>query len=97
MHTLCCCSTFDIMWREAMMELLDQLEAENPEDQALAPKACAMLVFVCMLHAVQWGKLCMQSYLLHCMHPQRTHKHTSLVRSTLLGNCWGFCMRAGSC
>ncbi len=31
-------STFDIMWREAMMELLDQLEAENPEDTNLAPK-----------------------------------------------------------
>lgn len=30
--------TYDIMWREAMMELLDQLEAENPEDPALAPK-----------------------------------------------------------
>jgi hypothetical protein len=26
------------MWREAMMELLDQLEAENPEDTNLAPK-----------------------------------------------------------
>jgi hypothetical protein len=26
------------MWREAMMELLDQLEAENPENPALAPK-----------------------------------------------------------
>jgi hypothetical protein len=35
-------STFDIMWREAMMELLDQLEAENPEDATLAPKACPM-------------------------------------------------------
>lgn len=23
--------TYDILWREAMMELLDQLEAENPE------------------------------------------------------------------
>jgi hypothetical protein len=32
------CSTYDIMWREAMMELLDQLEAENPENPALAPK-----------------------------------------------------------
>lgn len=31
-------STYDIMWREAMMELLDQLEAENPENPALAPK-----------------------------------------------------------
>eukprot|EP00879_Flechtneria_rotunda_P018094 GHRR01018972.1.p1 GENE.GHRR01018972.1~~GHRR01018972.1.p1 ORF type:complete len:205 (+),score=75.06 GHRR01018972.1:101-715(+) len=30
--------TYDIMWREAMMELLDQLEAENPEDPSLAPK-----------------------------------------------------------
>ena len=30
--------TYDIMWREAMMELLDQLEAENPEDAELAPK-----------------------------------------------------------
>jgi hypothetical protein len=29
------------MWREAMMELLDQLEAENPEDPALAPKVGA--------------------------------------------------------
>lgn len=28
------------MWREAMMELLDQLEAENPEDPNLAPKVC---------------------------------------------------------
>ena len=27
------------MWREAVMQLLDQLEAENPEDPALAPKA----------------------------------------------------------
>eukprot|EP00775_Hariotina_reticulata_P000779 gene779-1092_t len=26
------------MWREAMMQLLDQLEAENPEDPSLAPK-----------------------------------------------------------
>ena len=32
------CSTFDIQWREAMMELLDQLEAENPEDVTLAPQ-----------------------------------------------------------
>jgi hypothetical protein len=32
------CSTYDIMWREAMMQLLDQLEAENPEDPSLAPK-----------------------------------------------------------
>ncbi|KAI8469151.1 MAG: hypothetical protein J3K34DRAFT_514240 [Monoraphidium minutum] len=30
--------TYDIMWREAIMELLDQLEAENPEDASLAPK-----------------------------------------------------------
>ena len=32
------CSTYDIAWREAMMDLLDQLEAENPEDPALAPR-----------------------------------------------------------
>jgi hypothetical protein len=32
-------STYDIMWREAIMELLDQLEAESPEDASLAPKA----------------------------------------------------------
>eukprot|EP00892_Ulva_mutabilis_P001805 jgi/Ulvmu1/11625/UM008_0029.1 len=30
--------TYDIMWREAIMDLLDQLEAETPEDQALAPR-----------------------------------------------------------
>ena len=30
--------TYDILWREGIMELLDQLEAENPEDPALAPK-----------------------------------------------------------
>lgn len=34
-------STYDMMWREAMMELLDQLEAENPENPALAPKVSA--------------------------------------------------------
>ncbi|KAK3245248.1 hypothetical protein CYMTET_45172 [Cymbomonas tetramitiformis] len=33
--------TFDIQWREAMMELLDQLEAENPEDPTLAPRDLA--------------------------------------------------------
>ena len=32
------CSTYDIMWRESMMDLLDQLEAENPEDRTLAPQ-----------------------------------------------------------
>ncbi len=32
------CSTYDILWREAMLGLLDQMEAENPEDPALAPK-----------------------------------------------------------
>jgi IQ and AAA domain-containing protein len=26
------------MWRESMMDLLDQLEAENPEDASLAPQ-----------------------------------------------------------
>lgn len=31
-------STYDILWREAMMELLDQLEAENPEEDSLAPQ-----------------------------------------------------------
>ncbi|GBF95030.1 hypothetical protein Rsub_07531 [Raphidocelis subcapitata] len=31
--------TYDVMWREAVMQLLDQLEAENPEDPSLAPKA----------------------------------------------------------
>lgn len=34
--------TYDILWREAMMELLDQLEAESPEDPALAPKASSL-------------------------------------------------------
>ncbi|CAG9462067.1 unnamed protein product [Pedinophyceae sp. YPF-701] len=29
--------TYDILWREAMMGLLDLLEAENPEDPSLAP------------------------------------------------------------
>jgi len=29
--------TFDIQWRESMMELLDQLEAEHPDEAALAP------------------------------------------------------------
>ncbi|XRA98823.1 dynein regulatory complex subunit 11 [Pycnococcus provasolii] len=29
--------TFDIMWREAMMELLDQLEFEAPEDPSMTP------------------------------------------------------------
>jgi hypothetical protein len=30
--------TYDLTWREAMAELLDLLEAESPEDPALAPK-----------------------------------------------------------
>jgi len=43
--------TYDIMWREGMMELLDQLEAENPEDINLAPKVrknqCALaLIYI---------------------------------------------------
>ena len=29
--------TYDLLWREAMMELLDQLESESPEDPQLAP------------------------------------------------------------
>lgn len=40
----CLHSTYDIMWREALMELLDQLEAENPENPALAPKVCLVLM-----------------------------------------------------
>ncbi|KAA6424958.1 MAG: IQ and AAA domain-containing 1-like [Trebouxia sp. A1-2] len=44
-------STYDILWREAMLGLLDQMEAENPEDPALAPKtfgewACAYVKYV---------------------------------------------------
>ncbi|DBA81732.1 hypothetical protein WJX77_003084 [Trebouxia sp. C0004] len=43
--------TYDILWREAMLGLLDQMEAENPEDPALAPKtfgewACAYVKYV---------------------------------------------------
>jgi hypothetical protein len=34
------------MWREAMMELLDQLEAENPEDAALVPKVLELAAYV---------------------------------------------------
>jgi hypothetical protein len=36
-------STYDIMWRESIMQLLEQLEAENPEDATLAPKVRASL------------------------------------------------------
>jgi hypothetical protein len=43
------CSTYDIMWREAMMELLDQLEAENPENPALAPKVSQGAELTCAL------------------------------------------------
>ena len=32
------CSTYDLAWREAMLELLDQLESEHPEDPEQAPK-----------------------------------------------------------
>lgn len=50
--------TFDIMWREAMMELLDQLEAENPEDAALAPKelsewACIYIRYIQILRKLE--------------------------------------------
>ena len=30
--------TFDFFWREAVLELLEVLETENPEDPDLAPK-----------------------------------------------------------
>lgn len=30
--------SYDLVWREAMAELLDLLEAEHPEDPNLAPK-----------------------------------------------------------
>lgn len=50
--------TFDIMWREAMMELLDQLEAENPEDLMLAPKdlsewACIYIKYIQILRKLE--------------------------------------------
>ncbi|KAG1669632.1 hypothetical protein FOA52_010792 [Chlamydomonas sp. UWO 241] len=50
--------TFDIMWREGMMELLDQLEAENPEDSALAPKdlsewACIYIRYIQILRKLE--------------------------------------------
>ena len=32
------CRTYDVLWRESMLEILDQLEAETPEDTSLAPK-----------------------------------------------------------
>ncbi|KIY95572.1 hypothetical protein MNEG_12391 [Monoraphidium neglectum] len=38
--------TYDIMWREAIMELLDQLEAESPEDASLAPKAQWAVIYI---------------------------------------------------
>ncbi|WIA42292.1 hypothetical protein OEZ86_008306 [Tetradesmus obliquus] len=46
------------MWREAMMELLDQLEAENPEDPALAPKelsewACIYIKYLQIFHKLE--------------------------------------------
>ena len=31
-------ATYDALWRQGVMELLDLLEAENPEDPALVPK-----------------------------------------------------------
>lgn len=50
--------TFDIMWREAMMELLDQLEAENPTDVLLAPKdlsewACIYIRYIQILRKLE--------------------------------------------
>ncbi|GFH32745.1 ATPase_AAA_core domain-containing protein, partial [Haematococcus lacustris] len=46
------------MWREGMMELLDQLEAENPEDTALAPKdlsewACIYIKYIQILRKLE--------------------------------------------
>eukprot|EP00201_Polytomella_parva_P022593 CAMPEP_0175045650 /NCGR_PEP_ID=MMETSP0052_2-20121109/4556_1 /TAXON_ID=51329 ORGANISM="Polytomella parva, Strain SAG 63-3" /NCGR_SAMPLE_ID=MMETSP0052_2 /ASSEMBLY_ACC=CAM_ASM_000194 /LENGTH=479 /DNA_ID=CAMNT_0016309235 /DNA_START=59 /DNA_END=1495 /DNA_ORIENTATION=- len=50
--------TYDIMWREGMMELLDQLEAENPEDISLAPKdlsewACIYIKYIQILRKLE--------------------------------------------
>ena len=31
--------TYDLQWRECMTDILDQIEAEDPEDEALRPDA----------------------------------------------------------
>lgn len=39
---------YDIMWREGMMELLDQLEAENPDESILVPKVALIQELYCL-------------------------------------------------
>lgn len=68
--------TFDIQWREAMMDLLDQLELETPEDQATAPKDVKEWTYVYIRYLGIYKRL--EEAYDQMVHPQ---KHLDLKKA----------------
>jgi IQ and AAA domain-containing protein len=57
------------MWRETIMDLLDQLEAENPEDASMAPRDFAEWACVYIKYLQNFRKLEMAYD--QMVHPQK--------------------------
>eukprot|EP01046_Picozoa_sp_COSAG06_P047659 COSAG06_NODE_6971_length_2691_cov_2.131173_5_plen_79_part_00 len=65
--------TYDLQWRECMTDILDQIEAEDPEDEALRPDAEADF-----FQHFAW-------FVYHSVLPDIRHRKIS--RSPPLNNC----------
>lgn len=61
--------SYDLMWREAMAELLDLLETEHPEDKSLAPKELGEWACVYVKYLQIMGKL--EAAFDQMVHPQK--------------------------
>ncbi|XRB06577.1 dynein regulatory complex subunit 11 [Pycnococcus provasolii] len=68
--------SFDIHWREAMMDLLDQLELETPEDPSSAPKDISEWVVVYLRYLGVYKRL--EMVYDQMVHPQ---KHLDLKKA----------------
>jgi hypothetical protein len=73
--------TFDIQWREAMMELLDQLESENPEDPTLAPQDLAEYSCIYIKYVQIYRKL--EECYDQMVHPQKRLDIRKALESTI--------------
>lgn len=73
--------TFDIQWREAMMELLDQLESENPEDPTLAPQDLAEYSCIYIKYVQIYRKL--EECYDQMVHPQKRLDIKKALESTI--------------
>eukprot|EP00899_Mesostigma_viride_P008882 jgi/Mesvir1/17996/Mv09337-RA.2 len=73
--------TFDLQWREAMMDLVDLMETENPEDPALAPKDLAE--FSCIyVKYLQLFRNVEESYD-QMVHPQKRNDIRKMLEAVL--------------